>query len=86
MPAKSIESKFPLGCKVRLTSKFLKSTGQFRGSAGLDRWTVTGYSRDWVITNEPADTSFYTPAELAEDPTLAFRRIASSNIEVVKTR
>lgn len=30
----------PAGTMVRLTAKFLASTGQQTGSAGLDRWTV----------------------------------------------
>jgi hypothetical protein len=76
--------KFEVGQKVKLTGKFLKSTGQGRGSAGLDTWTITGItSNGWAITDEPTDTSYYTAAELAEDPTLKFRRIALANLYIV---
>lgn len=31
----------PKGTKVRMTAKYLASTGQGRGSEGMSRWTVT---------------------------------------------
>lgn len=31
----------PKGTKVRMTAKFLASTGQVKGSEGMSRWTVT---------------------------------------------
>lgn len=83
--------KFPIGSKVRLTAKFLRNTGQYTGSAPQSVWTVTGYSAenpDWVITDEPSyhPPGYYSDAELAEDPTLRFRRINAGNLQSVKTR
>lgn len=79
--------KFEIGSRVKLTGKFLKSTGQARGSEGLSTWTVTGFSRDWAITDEPLSPEYvasaFTPAELDADPTLRFRRIALANLFIV---
>lgn len=76
---------FAIGSKVRLTGKFLRNTGQQLGGAGQSVWTVMGFSNGgrWVITNQPCDTSIYTADELASDPTLAFRRIAVANLQLV---
>ena len=71
--------KFEIGTRVKLTGKFLKSTGQGRGSAGLSVWTITGFSNAgaWAITDEPvANPEMWTAEEHAADPTLKFRRIA----------
>lgn len=35
-----LKSQPPPGTKVRLTARFLASTGQRKGSEGLGRWTV----------------------------------------------
>jgi hypothetical protein len=83
-----MSTKFTIGDKVRYTGKFLRNTGQYTGSAGLDRWIITGFTNgdQWAITNEPADTSIYSADELETDPTLAYRRIAVGNLERVKSR
>ena len=81
--------KFEVGSRVKLTGKFLKSTGQGRGSAGLDTWTITGFSNrgEWAITDEALDSSYvasaFTAAELEADSTLRFRRIALANLFIV---
>lgn len=72
-----------VGDRVRLTGKYLRSTGQATGPEGLSRWTVTGIHRSWAITDQPAGTSWYTAEELTADPTLRFRRIALANLETV---
>jgi hypothetical protein len=33
----------PVGSRVRLTGKFLRSTGQYTGQEGLSRWTVMAH-------------------------------------------
>lgn len=73
-----------IGDRVRLTGEHLRNTGQTVGSAGLDRWTVTGIHRDWAITNEKLSGDWFTPEELAQDPTLTYRRIALANLERTK--
>lgn len=73
-----------IGDRVRLTGEFLRNTGQVVGSAGLDRWVVTAIDRDWAITNEKLEGGWFTAEELKEDPSLAYRRIALGNLEVVK--
>ena len=76
-----------VGDRVKLTSKFLRNTGQYTGTAGNSVWTVTGLCHDgrWAIMDEPAEYSvgYYTDAELVEDPTLRFRRIAVGNLMLV---
>jgi hypothetical protein len=56
-----MSKKFAPGMKVRFTAKFLRNTGSYTGSAGLDRWVVqpcdcslcgTG---DFVATDESSD-------------------------------
>lgn len=75
---------FAIGDKVRLTSKFLRNTGQYTGREPASVWTVTGYSGPWLVTDEPTDTSLYTAAELAADSSLAFRRIHPTNVQLVR--
>ena len=78
---------FAIGDKVKLTGKFLKSTGQQRGPEGLSTWIITGFSNGgrWAITDQPAANpeGYYSADELAADPTLAFRRIAVENLYIV---
>ncbi len=76
---------FQEGDVVALTGKFLKSTGQQVGGEGRKQWKVVGTSGDFVIVNEPADTAWYTAAELAADPSLKWRRINSANLYRVGT-
>lgn len=79
---------FSVGDRVQLTSKFLRSTGQYTGREAASVWTVTGHSGSWLITDEPLETSYvnsaFTAEELTSDPSLKFRRIAPSNVQ--KTR
>ncbi len=74
------------GARVRLSGKFLRSTGQYTGGAGQSVWTILDLpagSSSWVVVNEEADTSLYTAAELADDPSLKWRRIARANLVLV---
>jgi len=81
-------NKLTIGSLVRLTPKFLRSTGQYTGDEPRKVWTVTGLTNGdrWAIVDERTDTSRYTESELAEDPSLAFRRIAVGNLQVCRTR
>jgi len=74
---------FQVGTRVKLTGKFLKSTGQHASPEGRKVWTIKGFERDWAIVDELADTSYFTPEELAADPTLQYRRIATANLCIV---
>lgn len=79
---------FQVGDRVQLTGKFLRSTGQYTGREPASVWTITGLCNDgrWAITDQPAEhpAGYYSDAELAADPTLAFRRIAVANLQRVK--
>lgn len=84
--ARGLKSVPPVGTKVRLTGYFLKVTGQQRGSEGQKVFKVLGQSGDsWAIVDEELydykDT--FTPAELAADPSLKWRRIAIGNLQIV---
>lgn len=77
-----------VGDRVKLTSKFLRSTGQYTGGEAQSVWTVTGFCNGdrWAITDEPAYSAgagYYSVEELAADPTLCFRRIAVANLQCV---
>lgn len=72
-----------VGDKVKLTGKFLKSTGQFAGSAGLSTWEVTAIEGSFAVTNQELSSeslNMFSAEELAADPTLKFRRIAVANL------
>jgi hypothetical protein len=75
---------FAIGDKVKLTGKFLRSTGQHAGKEGQSVWTILGFSNGdrWAIVDQPTDTSHYTAAELTEDPSLRYRRIAVANLYI----
>lgn len=81
--APGLQTSPPVGARVRLTGKFLKNTGQHRGTEGTKVWTVLGHSGPFVIVNEEADISYFTPAELAADPSLKWRRINRANLQIV---
>ena len=74
-----------VGDKVRFTKKFKACVGM-----GPDKrtWKVLGIvlEHGWAIVDERTDLEYYqiSEAELAADPTLAFRRIALSNLETCK--
>ena len=79
---------FAIGDRIQLTGKFLRSTGQYTGREPSSVWTVTGFSGSWLVTDQPLETAYvnstFTEAELAEDPTLRFRRIAPGNVQKVR--
>ncbi len=73
------------GDKVRFTGKYLRSTGQVRSQGeGRGNWTITAIDGDWAVTDALVGVAWFSEAELAEDPTLAFRRINLGNLERVK--
>lgn len=77
---------FAIGDRVKLTSKFLRNTGQHTGPEGQHTWVITGFTNEgrWAITDQPAATlDYYTADELAADPTLRYRRIAVENLYIV---
>jgi hypothetical protein len=77
--------EFKVGQKVRLTGKFLKSTGQHTGGEGRKVFTILGIQEGhgWAVVDEKVDPTYFTSEELAVDPTLAFRRIALANLCIV---
>ena len=84
--------KFPPGSRVRLTGKFLRSTGQFLGSEGVSRWTVQDCDcpacrrGDLVAVNQPhrcqEDPSGYE--DIPEDERPKWRHINVFNLEKTK--
>lgn len=76
---------FQPGTRVRLSGKFLRSTGQLAGGEGRKVWAVLDIetAAHWIVVDEPACTDRYTAAELGKEPSLAFRRIAKANLVIV---
>jgi hypothetical protein len=81
---------FAVGSKVRLTGSFLRSTGQFAGPEGQARWIVQACACRMCATGRFIRTDQqksaeslrdYTAEELASEPALYFRHIASANLE-----
>lgn len=81
-------TKFKVGDRVRLTGKFLRSTGQFTGGDSRSKWEVLAVSEgkqspDMITVNEPrSDMSFWTAEEIAADPSLKWRCIAACNLQL----
>lgn len=76
------------GDRVRLSGKFLRSTGQSVGGEGQKIWTVKALSGGFVVVDEelgPYDLKWFTEAELAADPLLRFRHFAPGNLVRVGT-
>ncbi len=76
------------GDRVRLSGKFLRSTGQGVGGEGRKTWTVKALSFGFVVVDEelsPAALQGYTAEELAADPHLRYRRFAPGNLVRVGT-
>jgi hypothetical protein len=77
---------FQVGDVVKLTSKFLKSTGQYVGGEGHKKWSVlhvddNKYGSTFITVDERHhDTSYWTADELAADPMLKYRRINAANL------
>lgn len=73
--------KLQIGDRVKLTGKFLKSTGQRTGRAGLDTWTIVGFWGDgnrFALVNEPIDPTGYEDLAPADRP--KWRSIAVANL------
>ena len=81
------------GTTVRLTGKFLKNTGQHRGSEGASRWIVLPWSEsgfpdkassDFVVVNEPQyDQSMYADIKSTRPDGKFMRLINKGNLEIV---
>jgi hypothetical protein len=82
--AKQIE----VGDRVRLTSKFLKNTGQQRGSEGVSRWTVLALSDSFAVVDQKTGTGKSGYEDLSDEEFFAlkldYRRINVGNLERVK--
>jgi hypothetical protein len=85
----------PVGTKVRLTGKFLQSTGQQTGSEGTSRWLTVDCGKDsgcdcepsyLVAVNEPhlcgTDPRGYEDV-LPEVRARMWRHIALANLEII---
>lgn len=76
------------GDRVRLSGKFLRSTGQSVGGEGQRIWTVKGISGGFVVVDEELSSAalkWFTAEELAADPLLRFRHFAPGNLVRVGT-
>ena len=78
------------GDHVRLTSAFLRSTGQHTGDEPRRTWTVLSVSsngRMAVVDQLLSDESrWFTADELAADPSLKWRRINVANLQALAAR
>jgi hypothetical protein len=72
---------FQPGDRVQLTRKYLQNTGQYTGDEPRRVWIVQEVIGEHVLTDQPADTSLYTAAELAAEPALYWRRIHAGNLQ-----
>lgn len=73
---------FQPGDRVKLTGKFLKSTGQQAGPEGQRVWTVVGNcSSGFVMVDQDTSSDGYFSAEeLAAQPDLKWRRFHPGNL------
>lgn len=76
---------FQAGDKVRLSARFLRSSGQIVGGEGSSRWTILEIQGDHAVVNEPSIME-WTPGELEADPSLKWRRINVGNLVKIGTR
>ena len=81
----SKQPTFKVGDKVKLTAKFLQSTGQYVGGEGHKKWQVLAvdckYGSTFITVDErQRDTSHWTTEELESDPMLKYRRINACNL------
>lgn len=81
--------RYPVGTRIRLTGKFLRSTGQMTGGEGQSIWVVRECTcglckRDFVCTDQertPGELALlYSPNELREFPHLRWRHINLNNV------
>ncbi len=81
-----MSTEFKPGDKVRLTSKFLRNTGQYTGDEPRKIWTIRAvepktHGLQLVTVDElKGDLSYYTAEELEADPELKWRRINAGNL------
>jgi hypothetical protein len=78
----------PAGTPVRLTGKYLKSTGQHRGREGASRWSIVGPVPGMphhVYVNEKFDDEYRKAmwGDLPEEQRPKYRAIALGNLEVI---
>lgn len=80
------KAQLTAGARVRLTKKFLRSTGQITGPEPFKRWTVIACPcRSTVAVDEPfADPTYFTDAEKIAHPCLTWRHVNPANLERVK--
>lgn len=80
--AKQSSLALQIGDKVRLTGKFLKSTGQHAGGEGRKTWIVVGFwvgDSSMVLVNEPISMpELYADLPIEERP--VWRTIAAANL------
>lgn len=80
--------RYAVGTRIRLTGKFLRSTGQLTGGEGRSVWVVRECpcdmcKRDWVATNQErkgAELDYWTADELAAMPHLRWRHFNLHNV------
>lgn len=83
----STPAKYPPGTQVKLTGKFLRSTGQGVGSEGQKRWTVQPCScglckrGGHIRTDEPMTVDYSSPNDPPEErEALKWRHLAIGNV------
>lgn len=78
------------GDRVRLTSKFLRSTGQHTGNEARRTWTVLSVSSNgrMAVVDQLLSSAeqWFTADELASDPSLKWRRINTGNLQALAAR
>lgn len=75
---------FKPGDTVRLTSAFLRSTGQQAGGEGQSGWTVRSVSKDGrvIVTDQKRQSmDDFTAEDISRQPDLIYRRILACNLE-----
>lgn len=78
--------EFAAGDRVKLTTAFLRNTGQLQGEEATKRWTVIEFdpTRRMVVVDEVIHDIFYFSAEeLRAQPNLEYRRIGAYNLQLI---
>jgi len=74
-----------VGSRVRLTGKFLRSTGQIAGGEGLSRWIVLDIRGSFAVVDEKTSTGKSGYEDLSDEEfygqKLDYRRINLANLE-----
>lgn len=82
-----MEKRFPAGTSVRLTSDFLRNTGQFTGQDAHSAWVVRECDCDlcesgrFVAINQEYSHNWFTSEEIKRDERLVWRHINVANLE-----